>query len=68
MILETVTIADAQPAVTHKRASQTFTITETKGLRVQTGPPIVDELEAVCPAGKKWRAVVTVDVYEEDAE
>ena len=67
MDLNIVSIADAKPATTHKRASQVFQIAAGNGLRIQTGPPVVDQFEETCPAGKKWKAVVTVLIYEEAA-
>lgn len=44
--------------------TQSFSLPAGQHLRVQTGPPIVTELDAIVPAGKTWNLIVTVYVDE----
>ncbi len=65
MILETIAVQTAQPAVTVKKGQEVYQLPAGQGIRVQTGPPEVDQLEEVCPAGKVWTVTVMVRIDEE---
>ena len=60
-------VIDTILAKVAKHGSETIDLAVGKHIKIETSPQGVEILDAVVPAGKKWRVTISVYIEETDA-